>query len=82
MKKARVVILVLNLFRPILHFYQVSSKYSIGYSSYRAITIKFKQEGEITPKGRKPKLLFLYATHCLVLFYISIKYHENILMGI
>ena len=36
-KKARVVNLVCNTSsRPYLHFYQVSSKYSKGYSSYRA----------------------------------------------
>ena len=36
-KKARVVILVHNTSsRPVLHFYQVSSKYAVGYSCYRA----------------------------------------------
>ena len=36
-KKARVVNLVCNMsFRPDLHFYQVSSNYSKGYSRYRA----------------------------------------------
>ena len=35
------------------------------------------QEGEITPKVRKPELSFLYATHCLVLFYISTKHNKN-----
>ena len=36
-KKARVVILVCDMSSgPVLHFYQVSSKYSNGYSSYRA----------------------------------------------
>ena len=38
-KKARVVILVPNTSPcPVLHFYQVSSKYSEGYSCYRADT--------------------------------------------
>ena len=36
------------------------------------------QEGEITPKVRMPTLSFLYVTRCLVLFYISTKYHKNI----
>ena len=36
-KKARVVILVRDILsRPVLHFYLVPSKYSKGYSSYRA----------------------------------------------
>ena len=36
-KKGRVVILVRDTVSgPVLHFYQVSSKYSKGYSSYRA----------------------------------------------
>ena len=36
-KKARVAILVHDMLScPVLHFYQVSSKYSRGYSSYRA----------------------------------------------
>ena len=40
------------------------------------------QKGEITPKVRKPELTFLYVTNCLVLFYISAKYHKHIPMGI
>ena len=36
----------------------------------------------ITPKVRKAELSFLYATCCLVLFYISTKYHRNIPKGI
>ena len=36
-KKARFVILICNTStRPVLHFYQVSSKYSVGYSCYTA----------------------------------------------
>ena len=31
---------------------------------------------------RKAELSFLYATHRLVLFYISTKYHQNIPKGI
>ena len=38
-RKGRVVILVCNMSsRPVLHFYQVSSKYSTEYLSYRADT--------------------------------------------
>ena len=36
------------------------------------------QQREIMPKVRKAELLFLYATHHLVPFYISTKYHKNI----
>ena len=36
---------------------------------------------EIAPKVRKPELPILYATRCLVLFYISTKYHKNIPKG-
>ena len=34
------------------------------------------------PKVRKAELSFLYLTHHLVLFYISITYHQNIAKGI
>ena len=34
------------------------------------------------PKVRKTELSFLFMTHCLVLFYISAKYHQNIPKGI
>ena len=36
----------------------------------------------ITPKVTKAELSFLYITCCLVLFYISAKYHRNIPKGI
>ena len=32
----------------------------------------------MTLKVRKPELSFMYVTHCLVLFYISTKYHQTI----
>ena len=64
-KKGRVVILVYNMLsQPVLHFYQIPSRYSKGYSSYRAdinSTSKTKQR-ERTPKVRKPLLSFLHAT--------------------
>ena len=34
------------------------------------------------PKVRKAELSFLYVTYHLILFYISTKYHQNILNGI
>ena len=40
------------------------------------------QQREITPKLSKAELSFLYLTHCLVLFDISAKYHQNIHKGI
>ena len=62
------------------HLYQASSKYSVGYSCYRAETRSQiqTQEGEITPKVKKPKLSFLYVTCRLVLFFITTKYYQNI----
>ena len=77
-KKARVVILVKDTsFHPVIYFYQVQSKYSKGYFSYRADvkSIQTKRR-EITPEVRKPELSFLYATRHLILFYISTKYHK------
>ena len=35
-------------------------------------------KGEITQKVIKRELLFLYATHRHDLFYITVKYHQNI----
>ena len=40
------------------------------------------QQTEISPKVRKAALSFLYATLCLVLFYISTKNHQNFSNGI
>ena len=59
---ARVIILVCNTSsRPVLHLYQASSKYSIGYLCYRAETRNQiqTQEGEITPKVKKAKVVIL-----------------------
>ena len=91
-KEGRVVILVRDTSSgPVLHFCQVPSKYSKGYSNYRADKKSFTEQTRnlfqikqrrITPKVRKAELSFLHATCCLVLFYISTKYHQNILKGI
>ena len=66
---------------PVLHFYQVPSKYSEGHSSYRAdkksISNKTKGDNSKSKKGR-----VVIVTCRLVLFYISIRYHQNILKGI
>ena len=52
-KKGRVVILVHDTSSgPVLHFYQVSSKYSKGYSSYR-VDKKFYADAEAN--GIRPK---------------------------
>ena len=40
------------------------------------------KQREITPKVSKPDLSFLYATCCLILFYISTRYHQNTAKGI
>ena len=83
-KKGIVVILVHDMSSgPVLHFCQVPSKYSKGYSSYRAVEKSISNKTkEVTPKVRKPELSFLYVTCCLVLFYISTKYHKNIPKGL
>ena len=60
-KKGRVVILVCGtLFGPVLHFCQVPSKYSKGYSSYRADkkSISNKTKGDNT-KSKKAKVVIL-----------------------
>ena len=83
-KKGRVVSLVRDTSSgPVLHFCHVPWKYSTGYSSYRADTKSFsnKTKGDI-PKVRKAEVSFLYASSRLVLFYISIKNHQNIPKGI
>ena len=68
---------------PVLHFCQVSSKYSKGYSSYRRDTKSFSNKQRvITPKVRKPELSILYASRHLILIYISTKYHQFIPKGI
>ena len=84
-KKGRVVIFVCDtLSCPVLHIYQIPSKYSKGHLCYRVDTKSISQtkQREITPKVRKAQLSFLYATLRLVLFYISTKYHKNIPKGI
>ena len=82
-KKDRVAILVRDTSSdPVLHFCQVPSKYSKGYSSYRADTKSSNKTRVITPKVKKAELSFLYATCRLVLFYISTTYHQNIPKGI
>ena len=81
-KKAKVVIhecLNAMLSRPILHFYQVSSKYSKGHLCYTESNSNTRGDNS---KRKKPKLSFLHATSCLVLFYISTKNHKNIPKGI
>ena len=60
-KKARVIILVRNRWsRPLLHFYQVSSKYSEGYSCY-VVDMKSNsntRRGD-NSKSKKPKDVIL-----------------------
>ena len=61
-----------------VHFYQVSSKYSEGYSSYRVDKKSISNKTNGDNSKTKKELSFLYKTCCLVLFYISTKYHKNI----
>ena len=87
-KKAKVVILVYDMSSgPVLHYYQVSLKYSNESSTYIADTKSMHNQcqiyqKEITAKVRKAELSFLLGTHCTVLFYSSTRYHQNILKGI
>ena len=66
-KKGRVVILVRDMSSgPVRHFCQVPSKYSKGYSSYRAVLNLFQIKQRVrTPKVRKAELSFLYMTRRL-----------------
>ena len=83
-KKGSVVIFVHDPSSgPVLHFCQVSSKYSKGYFSYRADekSISNKTKGD-NFKNKEEEFSFLYTTHHLVLFYISTKYHKNIPKGL
>ena len=81
-KKARVVILVRNTSSgPILHFYQVSKKYSKGSLTYRADTILSNITKGDNAKSKKDRIAIL-VRDILVLFYISAKYHQNIPKGI
>ena len=60
-KKGRVVILARDMSSgPVLHFYQVSSKYSKGYTSYRVDTISFsnKTKGD-NSKHKKARVVNL-----------------------
>ena len=78
-KKGRVVILVQDtLSCPVLHAYQVPSKYSKLYSSYRVDTKSISNTKKRDNSRSKKELSFLYATHRLLLFYISTKCHQNI----
>ena len=58
-KKARVVILVCKMSSyPVLHSYQVSSKYSKGYSCYRVDTNSNTKRGD-NFKSKKAKVVVL-----------------------
>ena len=83
-KKGRVVIFVCDMSSGhVLHFCQVPSKYSIGYSSYRADekSISNITKGD-NSKSKKAKVVILVCDMSSVLFYISTKYHKNIPKGL
>ena len=42
----------------------------------------FNVQRAITPKVGKPELWFMSSAHCLELFYIGVKFYENISKGI
>ena len=82
----RVVILISNTSsRHVLHLYQASSKYSVGYSCFRAETRNQiqTQEGDITPKVKKAEVVILVCdmSSGTVLHYyqVSSKYSKECL---
>ena len=41
----------------------------------------FNVQRAITPKVGQPELWFMCSAHCLMVFYICVKFHENISHG-
>ena len=82
-KKGRVVILVLKISSgPVLHFCQVPSKYSKGYSSYRVDTKSFsnktKGDNSKSKKGRDVILVRNPSSSPVLHFYqLSSKYFKG-----
>ena len=76
----RVVILVRDtLSWPVLHNCEVSWLYSKQFFSYEAdMKLHLKPSRGKTQKVWKRELSFLYATHRHDLFYIAVRYHQNI----
>ena len=78
---ATVVILVGDTSsHPILHFYQVSSKYCEGYSSYKADKKSKTQEGETTPKVRVVILVGNRWSACSTFLPSKIKIIQRVLV--
>ena len=82
-KKGRVVILLPNMSSGLFY---ISAKYHQNIPKGIRVTERTRnlfqiKQRVITPKV-KPELSILYATHHLVLIYISTKYHQNIPKGI
>ena len=79
----RIVILVGDTSScPVLHFYQVSSKYCEGYCRAYTKSNLNTRRGDKSKSKKASVLSFLYTTHHLILLYISNKYHQNIPKGI
>ena len=83
-KKGRGIILVPDTSsRPTQHFYQIPNIIKFFQRVYikiqrgHEINFKSKTKGE-NSKSKTPELVFLYMTRCLVLFYISNKFQQNI----
>ena len=80
-KKGRSVILVRNTSPgPVLHFYQVPSKYSKGIQVTQWTWNLFQiKQRVITPKVRQPKFSILYATCCpdIHFYQVSSKYSKG-----
>ena len=62
------------------YFYEVSWYYLERFSSCRAVTkLPVKFQRGITPKMYRQEFWFLWSECRLMMLYISMKYHENIL---
>ena len=72
------VIIVCTSSDDALYFCEVSWKY-LEWFSHEITIVKFQRE--ITPKIYRQELQFLSCAHQLIMLYISMKFHENILKG-
>ena len=81
--QARVIVLVLCILtHDVLYLCKVSRKYLKQFSDYRRDTVVCNVRRGIAPKLYKPELWFLHSAYCLMMFYICVKFHQNIINGI
>ena len=80
--QARIIVLVLCILtHDVLYLCKVSWKYHKRYSSYRAETVVCNVQRGKTPKLYKLELWFLHSAYCYMMFYICVKFHEQIMNG-